>query len=226
MALRSVSASDPTPAQTRIDAPGHLARRQLRPPGHRCRSDPRETARQRRADALRSRRGSPFDRTTQHPPEMTAKPGSRQAPRQSHSLAPRRALRIAQAARARRLARNARRPHRPDARHGVRCWIDVSAAPFQSRRHIAGRGRRTRLEHEHHERPQLPHELRKAHTQKAEQRAHCASRLHARRLPARSLAPDGSYALLHGVDCLSERPNSREGSADTATPRRCRKRLV
>jgi hypothetical protein len=174
--------------------------------------------------------GNPFDRS-QHPPEMTAKPGSRQAPRaavtasthlaaprQSHSLAPRRALRIAQAARARRLARNARSPHRPDARHSVRCWINVSAAPFESRRHITPRGRRTWLEHEHHERPQLPHELRKAHTQKAGQGAHCASRLHARRLPARSPAPDGSDALLHGVDCLSERPNSREGSAKQTHP--------
>jgi hypothetical protein len=161
--------------------------------------------------------GSPFDRS-QHPPEMTAKPGSRQAPRQSHSLAPRRALRIAQAARARRLARNARSPHRPDARHSVRCLIDVSAAPFQSRRHIAGRGRRTWLEHEHRERPQLPHELRKAHTKKAEQGARCASRLHARRLPARSPAPDGSDAVPHGVDCLSERPNSHEGTAKQAHP--------
>ena len=47
-----------------------------------------------------------------------------------------------------------------------------------------------------------------------------------RRLPARSPAPDGSDAPLHGVDCLSERPSSHEGSATTATPRCRRKRLV
>ena len=47
-----------------------------------------------------------------------------------------------------------------------------------------------------------------------------------RRLPARWPAPDGSDGLLHGVDRLNERPNRREGSADTATPRRCRKRFV
>jgi hypothetical protein len=47
-----------------------------------------------------------------------------------------------------------------------------------------------------------------------------------RRLPARWPALDGSDGLLHGVDRLNERPTSREGSADTVTPRRCRKRLV
>jgi hypothetical protein len=145
---------------------------------------------------------------------MTAKPRSRQpaVASSTHSTSPRQScpqaldtpLRNVQTARPRYPPRSARRLHGPDARHSVRCWIDVPAAPFQSRRHIAGRGRRTRLEHEHHERPQLPHELRKAHTQRAEQGAHCASRLHARRLPGRSPAHGGSDALLHGVDCLSD----------------------
>jgi hypothetical protein len=38
-----------------------------------------------------------------------------------------------------------------------------------------------------------------------------------RRVAARSLAPDGSDAFLHGVDCLNERPNSHEGNATVAS---------
>ena len=41
-------------------------------------------------------------------------------------------------------------------------------------------------------------------------RASCRS---SRRVRSRSPAPDGSDAPLHGVDCLSERPSSHEGSA-------------
>jgi len=174
---------------------------------------------------------------------MTAKPRSRQPALVSstHSTSPRQScpqalgtpLRDVQTARPRYPPRSARRPDRQYARHSNRCAIAVSRAGADRRRRrarersqsgavrrwiIAGSGRRTWLEHEHHERPQLPHELRNAHTQKAEQGAHCASQLHARFVPARSPAPGGSDALLHGVDCLSERPNSREGSAKPDSP--------
>jgi hypothetical protein len=119
---------------------------------------------------------------------MTAKPRSRHAPRpavapstasatryQSHAvpLAPFELPDLASC-----LERHGR-PDRPDAWDSVRCVIAVSA-PSASRRHSACRGRRTWLEHEHHERPLLAHELRKSHAPYAELRAFRAKKMRTR----------------------------------------------